>query len=177
MRWLLRIYRWAVMEKMSDRERNQEREFIDAANKLKTLKVTARGGMSIDPEEIRDQIQESREALRHLVSPSHRRPVNAQQQLKRETKTPNERGTGDYVQVITWRHLPSKTSVRYVCLQSMDEDKFAIAVSDFFSGDNNPHHDSFEHRVAQRLRTVELGEPLAWYDSLQEAMDAHDADI
>lgn len=49
----------------------RERQFIDAVNKLKTLRVTDRGGMSIDPEELREQILEGREACKHLVAPSH----------------------------------------------------------------------------------------------------------
>lgn len=44
----------------------QER-FILAANALKTLRVTDRGGMSIDPEELREQIIESRERYKDLV--------------------------------------------------------------------------------------------------------------
>lgn len=38
----------------------EERDFIKAANGLKTLRVTPRGGMRIDPEEIRDQIVSAR---------------------------------------------------------------------------------------------------------------------
>lgn len=45
----------------------EEREFIKAANRLKTLQVTPRGGMRIDPEELRDQILESRERYKGLV--------------------------------------------------------------------------------------------------------------
>ncbi|WP_122686579.1 MULTISPECIES: hypothetical protein [Pseudomonas] len=45
----------------------EEREFINAANSLKTLQVTPRGGMRIDPEEIRDQILEARELYKDLV--------------------------------------------------------------------------------------------------------------
>ncbi|CRM24193.1 MULTISPECIES: hypothetical protein [Pseudomonas] len=45
----------------------EEREFIKAANGLKTLQVTPRGGMRIDPEEIRDQILEARELYKDLV--------------------------------------------------------------------------------------------------------------
>lgn len=45
----------------------EERKFIQAANKLKTLHVTPEGGMMIDPEEIRDQIVASREELKFLV--------------------------------------------------------------------------------------------------------------
>lgn len=48
-------------------EKARERKFILAANSLKTLSVTDRGGMSIDPEELRDQIVASREQLKHLV--------------------------------------------------------------------------------------------------------------
>lgn len=45
----------------------EEREFIKAANGLKTLHTTPRGGMRIDPEEIRDQILEARELYKDLV--------------------------------------------------------------------------------------------------------------
>ena len=45
----------------------EERAFIKAANRLKTLQVTPRGGMRIDPEEIRDQILEARELYKELV--------------------------------------------------------------------------------------------------------------
>ncbi|MDZ4300187.1 MAG: hypothetical protein U1C13_00870 [Pseudomonas sp.] len=45
----------------------EEREFIKAANGLKTLQTTPRGGMRIDPEEIRDQILEARELYKDLV--------------------------------------------------------------------------------------------------------------
>lgn len=45
----------------------EEREFIKAANSLKSLQVTPRGGMRIDAEEIRDQILEARELYKDLV--------------------------------------------------------------------------------------------------------------
>lgn len=45
----------------------EERAFIKAANGLKTLQVTPRGGMRIDPEEIRDRILEARESYKDLV--------------------------------------------------------------------------------------------------------------
>ena len=45
----------------------EERAFIKAANGLKILQVTPRGGMRIDPEEIRDQILEDRESYKDLV--------------------------------------------------------------------------------------------------------------
>ena len=51
----------------SGREQAREREFIDTLNGLKTLRVTPDGGMSIDPEEIRDRVIASRHALKHFV--------------------------------------------------------------------------------------------------------------
>ncbi|MFP3403429.1 hypothetical protein SB757_02190 [Pseudomonas sp. SIMBA_065] len=56
-----------------EHEKERERQFIDAVNQLKTLRTTSRGGMSIDPEEVRDQVLKSREAYRELVSPQHRK--------------------------------------------------------------------------------------------------------
>lgn len=178
MSWIFRLWATLSRDKRSDWEICQEREFIEAANKLKNFRVTDRGGVSIDPEELRSHIIESRERLKHLVHPAHRSSSDATATSVEQRQGAFEARTGiDFIQIVTWRHLPSNTSVRYVCLQSINEDKFAIAVSDFFSGDNLPPPDSFEHRVAQRLRTVERGEPLDWYGSLQEAMDAHDASI
>lgn len=45
----------------------EEREFIKAANSLKSLQATPRGGMRIDPEELRDQILDARERYKELV--------------------------------------------------------------------------------------------------------------
>lgn len=45
----------------------EEEQFILAANSLKTLQVPLGGCMSIDPEELRDQIIESRERYKSLV--------------------------------------------------------------------------------------------------------------
>ncbi|MFJ3429730.1 MULTISPECIES: hypothetical protein [Pseudomonas] len=45
----------------------EERAFIKAANSLKTLQVTPRGGVRIDPEELRDQILNAREMYKDLV--------------------------------------------------------------------------------------------------------------
>lgn len=45
----------------------QEEQFILAANSLKTLQAPLGGCMTIDPEELRDQIIESRERYKDLV--------------------------------------------------------------------------------------------------------------
>ncbi|WP_225903928.1 hypothetical protein [Pseudomonas shirazica] len=68
-----RLWDSAFPDNRSEAEKDKEREFIQAVNQLKTLRTTARGGMAIDPEEIRDQVLQSREAYRDLVSPLHRK--------------------------------------------------------------------------------------------------------
>ncbi|QKG64942.1 hypothetical protein HP062_04645 [Pseudomonas sp. B14-6] len=52
----------------SEREKNREKAFIKAVNNLKTLAVTADGGMSIDPIEIQDKVIAARLGLRHFVT-------------------------------------------------------------------------------------------------------------
>jgi hypothetical protein len=51
----------------SVREKNREKAFIKAVNDLKTLDVTADGGMSIDPMEIQDKIIKARLELKRYV--------------------------------------------------------------------------------------------------------------
>ncbi|WP_350601403.1 hypothetical protein [Pseudomonas sp. 65/3-MNA-CIBAN-0223] len=67
MKWFGRLIGFVCRDKRSGREQAREREFIDTLNGLKTLRVTPDGGMSIDPEEIRDRVIASRHALKHFV--------------------------------------------------------------------------------------------------------------
>ncbi|PMZ88519.1 hypothetical protein C1X61_14100 [Pseudomonas sp. FW215-T2] len=54
-------------DKRSVREQARERAFIAALNNLKSLRVTPGGGMSIDPDEIREQVIASRRSLSRFV--------------------------------------------------------------------------------------------------------------
>lgn len=65
-----RLWELLFPDRRPEGEKQREREFIQAVNSLKTLRVTAGGRMSIDPEEIRDQVLEARETLKHFVSKS-----------------------------------------------------------------------------------------------------------
>ncbi|CAI8973630.1 hypothetical protein [Pseudomonas soli] len=70
---LNRLCDWIFPDNRSEAEKEDERRFIQALNQLKTLRTTPGGGMAIDPEEIRDQVLQSREAYRVFVSPQHRK--------------------------------------------------------------------------------------------------------
>lgn len=67
MKRLWRHVGWFWRDKRPMSEQSRERAFISALNGLKTLRVTREGGMSIDPDEIREQVIASRHALKHFV--------------------------------------------------------------------------------------------------------------
>ncbi|AXI60075.1 hypothetical protein DLD99_06200 [Pseudomonas kribbensis] len=56
-----------LRNKRSDREQARDRAFIAALNNLKSLRVTQDGGMSIDPDEIREQVIATRHRLKQFV--------------------------------------------------------------------------------------------------------------
>lgn len=56
-----------LKDKRTSTEQARDRAFIVALNNLKSLHVTAEGGMSIDPDEIREQVIVSRHRLKRFV--------------------------------------------------------------------------------------------------------------
>ncbi|VVO69005.1 hypothetical protein PS880_01204 [Pseudomonas fluorescens] len=54
-------------DKRSGREQARDQAFITALNSLQSLRVTPDGGMSIDPDEIREQVIASRRSLKRFV--------------------------------------------------------------------------------------------------------------
>ena len=67
MKWIDRLIRFVCRDKRSGREQARARAFIAALNNLKSLRVTPDGGMSIDPDEIREQVIASRRSLKRFV--------------------------------------------------------------------------------------------------------------
>lgn len=176
---------WSVIspDRRPEWEKAREREFILAANSLKTLKVTPEGGMSIDPEELRDQIMAAREQLQHLVHQPGKQsrpfqPVaenEVWQKANPAAEAPEE--LQDCIEVVTWRRLHSGAAVRYVCLQSTSTGCFAVAAASLFSGGQESLSGwvdgSTSRKIANALQLVEL----QWYSTLSEALDAWDAEL
>ncbi|OPK07404.1 hypothetical protein [Pseudomonas sp. VI4.1] len=168
-------------DRRPDREKVRERDFTAAVNSLKTLSTTDRGGMSIDPEEVREQITSSREQLRHLVhkpgAPSRplkvMRNIQVEQEATLSVEAPID--AQDCIEVVAWRRLPSGDSVRYLGLQCTSTGRFAVATASLFSGGTEslpPWVDGNTNRlVASALQSAELH----WYVTVSEAMDAWDA--
>lgn len=67
MNFLRRCIELVWRDKRSGREQARDRAFIAALNNLKSLRVTPDGGMSIDPDEIREQVIASRRSLSRFV--------------------------------------------------------------------------------------------------------------
>ncbi|ROM18413.1 hypothetical protein BK643_05910 [Pseudomonas protegens] len=170
-------------DRRPDWEKARERDFITAVNKLKTLSVSDRGGLSIDPEELREQIVASREQLKHLVhkpgAPNRPFKAVADLQVEQETGSTIE-ASGDVlecIEVVAWRRLTSGGAVRYVCLQSTSTGSYAVATASLFSDSTKslpPWVDANTNRqVVSALQNPELH----WFTSMREAMDAWDAEL
>lgn len=180
---LSRLAAWLLPDRRPAWEKARERQFILAANSLKTLSVTDRGGMSIDPEELRDQIIASREQLKNLVhkSGTPSRPFNlvAGLEMEQEASPAVEAPVSamDCIEVVAWRRLPSGASVRYTCLQCVITGRFVVAAASLFSGGTEslpPWVDGNTNRqVACALQNSELD----WYATVGEAMGAWDATL
>ncbi|VVQ25860.1 hypothetical protein [Pseudomonas fluorescens] len=177
---LKRVFNVLYPDRRPDWEQRREREFIQAANSFKTLRVTPEGGMFINPEELRDQIVASREQLKHLVHKPRKpsRPSNAVADLQVEQKAESCIAASvdalDCIELVAWRRMASGSSVRYVCLQSLKTGKCAVASASLFTGDTHnlpPWVDAnTDRQVAGALRRSEL----QWFGTVGEAMDSWD---
>ena len=67
MNFFRRCVEFVWPDQRSGSEQARDRAFIAALNKLQSLRVTADGGMSIDPAEIRERVIASRRSLKRFV--------------------------------------------------------------------------------------------------------------
>ena len=67
MKWFGRLIGLVCRDNRSGQEQARDRAFIATVNNLQSLRVTPDGGMSIDPDEIREQVIEGRLSLKRFV--------------------------------------------------------------------------------------------------------------
>jgi hypothetical protein len=67
MMWFGRLIGRVCRDNRSGQEQARDRAFIAALNDLKSHRVTPDGGMSIDPEEIREKVIANRRSLKRFV--------------------------------------------------------------------------------------------------------------
>ena len=180
---LSRLWNLISPDRRSEWEKAREREFILAANSLKTLKVTPEGGMSIDPEELREQIVASREQLKHLVhkpgAASGSFEVAADIRVEQGASATIEASmsTMDCIEVVAWRRMQTGAAVRYVCLQSMSKGQFAVASASMFTGAIESLPTWVDGNTNRQIaNALQLGD-LQWYAAVSEAMDAWNAEL
>lgn len=113
LRLLSRIRNTISSDRRPEREKQRERESVEAVNSLKTLRTTSFGGMAIDPEEIRDHVIPSREGQNHM----DHKPGAAQQSTNGPSGQVFQEGGGistnalGCIAVAAWRWLPSVSAV------------------------------------------------------------------
>ncbi|WP_126366969.1 hypothetical protein [Pseudomonas fluorescens] len=166
-----------------DWEKAREREFILAANSLKTLSVTDRGGMSIDPEELRDQIVASREQLKHLVrrpeapNRSFRAAEDVQVEPLVSSTVEAPASAMDCIEVVAWRRLQTGAAVRYVCLQCTSSERFAVATASLFTEAIESLPTWVDGNTNRQVANALQSGGLHWYATLSEAINAWDAEL
>jgi hypothetical protein len=167
-------------DRRPDWEQKRERDFIVAANGLKTLRVSDRGGVSIDSEELREQIVAAREQLKHLVhkpgAPSGQcQAVDVVREADPSADAPVE--LQDCIEVVAWRRLPSGAAVRYVCLQSTQTGRYSVATAELFAGAIESLPTWVDGNTNRQVANVLLNGELHWHATVSEAMDAWDAEL
>ena len=172
---LAKLWCFINHDRRPDWEKAREREFIRAANSLKTLSVTDRGGVSIDPEELRDHINAAREQLKHLVHKPRAPGLES-------TSVADQGGSLivealerdlDCIEVVAWRRLTSGAAVRY----GLSTGRFAVTVVSLFSEDAESLPRWIDSDTPTRVAyALQCGE-LHWFTTVSEAMDAWDAEL
>ena len=174
-----RLASWLLPDKRPDREKEREREFIRAANKLQTLKVSREGGMSIDPEELREQIVSAREQLKHLVHKPRAPGLELASEVGQGTRPAVDASQGalDCIEVVAWRRLNSGAAVRYTCLQCLSTGLFAVAAASLFSGALESLPTWVDGNTNRMVANALQGSELHWYATVSEAMNAWDTEL
>lgn len=164
---------WLLPDRRSNWENKRERQFIDAVNRLKNVHVSDRGGLSINPEELRDQILESRQQLKHLVDPAHRRSVAPNPSARPMPPENNNDARDEFRQFIIWR-CHGDRAFRYVCLQRSEDERFSVAYAECIATEP----ELVERPIQVASVAKHLLHPTSekrWFNSLDAALNAYDA--
>lgn len=84
-----------------------------------------------------------------------------------------------YKEVSVWKRIDDKTLLRYRCFQLLPDEKYCVQSADFYSLPLDEAQAKYLSKQFVELLTEEEPEIRAerLYDSLQEAISAHDADF
>lgn len=80
-----------------------------------------------------------------------------------------------YQQIITWRRIGNSAAARYVCFMSLRTSLYTVQSTDFFKLPLDSANQIFiDRQLVELFIESEPGERNEWYETLQDAMDAHD---
>jgi len=164
-------------DRRPEREKQREREFVEAVNNLKTLRTTPEGGMAIDPEEIRDHVialREGQNRMAHKPGVTQSSTVGPGQVFQEGSDV--AMNAQDCIEVVAWRRLPSGAAVRYVCLQSVVTGQFAVATAGLFTEGVESLPSWMEGNESRQVAAAIQRSDLRWFGCVGEAMNAWDAD-
>lgn len=180
----IQLWAWLFKDKRSAWEQKQDRLAIEAFNNLKNYSVSDRGGLSMDPEELRELVMTRRKELKPLVNPL---PPNRTTHAHQSTTAPPIAHQGHpaqfalrvdaFVEVVTWRRLNSGASARYICLESLTTKQYAVAAADLFSEPLDSLFEGLAAKVNRRVASSITSGEFEWFNTPREAMDAYDASL
>ena len=139
--------------------------------------------MSIDPEELREQIVASREQLKQLVhrpdapSKSFSAAEDAEVEALVSPTVEAPVSARDCIEVVAWRRLQTGAAVRYVCLQCTGTGRFTVATASLFSDGTQSIPTWIEANTAKHVANAIQNDHLRWLATVSEAMDAWDAHL
>nr|WP_308699605.1 hypothetical protein [Pseudomonas cichorii] len=139
--------------------------------------------MSIDPEELREQIVASREQLKQLVhrpdapSKSFSAAEDAEVEALVSPTVEAPVSAMDCIEVVAWRRLHTGTTLRYVCLQSTSTGRFAVATASLFTEAVESLPTWVDGNTNRQVANALQSGGLHWYATLSDGMDAWDTEL
>ncbi|MFC5475095.1 hypothetical protein [Paraherbaspirillum soli] len=83
-----------------------------------------------------------------------------------------------FKEVMVWKRLGDTSAVRYCCLNDLKTDQYAVQSADFFRLPlEEQQFRNFQSQFAELFIEVSVHERCDWYDSLEDAIRAHDRDF
>ena len=81
-------------------------------------------------------------------------------------------------EVMIWKRLSEAVAVRYWCLHDLQTDQYAVQSADYFRLPFDEKQFSyFEKQFVELFVEVPARERCDWFDSLREAIHAHDQEF
>ncbi|WP_137940370.1 hypothetical protein [Chitinivorax sp. B] len=83
-----------------------------------------------------------------------------------------------FQEVMIWRMVEEGAAVRYCCIRDLNTNKYGVQSADFFRLPlDEKQFRFFEKQFVELFIEIPIQERCGWFDSIQEAIDAHDKEF